>query len=102
MSEASEERVFVAVVCTDRHQHRRIRLTTARLHHSDRGMGFALQHFAPPMVDAEPRSMIGRESYTFICPKCRRTPQIRTDKWWSLLEAVAEAGQDELDISLLP
>ncbi|MEU4086490.1 hypothetical protein [Streptomyces aureus] len=102
MSEVNEERVFVAIVCTDRGQHRRIRLTTARLHHSDRGMSFALEHFAPPMADAEPRSMIGRESYTFLCPKCGRTSQIKADRCWQALEALAEAGRDELDISLLP
>lgn len=65
-------------------------------------MGFALQHFAPPMHDAEPRSMVSRGSYTFLCPKCGRTPQVKADRWWSLLDAMAEAGHDELDISLLP
>ncbi|MDT9681924.1 hypothetical protein RND61_07525 [Streptomyces sp. TRM76323] len=97
-----EERVFVAITCTDRGQHRRIRLTTARLHASDRGMGYALEHFAPPMRDAKPGSFIGRDSYVFICPRCGRTPQIKANKWWSLLEAVSAAGQGEFDISLLP
>lgn len=92
----------MAIVCTDRAQHRRIRLTTARLHLSDRGMNHALEHFAPPMADAGPRSSVGRESYTFICPRCGRNPQIKFDKWWRLLEAVAESGRDEFDISLLP
>jgi hypothetical protein len=102
MSEDNEERIFVAIVCTDKGQHRRRRLTTARLHWSDRGMSFAFQHFAPPMRDAEPRSLVGRESYTFVCPTCQRTPQIKAEAWWRLLESWAEAGHAEFDISLLP
>ncbi|MFE3390598.1 hypothetical protein [Streptomyces anulatus] len=102
MSEDNEQRIFVAIVCTDKGQHRRLRLTTARLHESDRGMSFALQHFAPPMAKAAPGSMISRQSYTFICPKCRRSPQMKAEAWWQLLDAWAGAGKDELDISLLP
>ncbi|MFI2643258.1 hypothetical protein [Streptomyces sp. NPDC018610] len=102
MAEDNEQRTFMAITCTDRSQHRRIRLTTARLHLSDRGMNYALEHFAPPMADAEPETLVGRESYTFVCPRCGRTPQIKFDKWWKLLEELAEAGRDEFDISLLP
>ncbi|MFC4033873.1 hypothetical protein ACFO3J_20660 [Streptomyces polygonati] len=65
-------------------------------------MSFALVHFAPPMADAKPHSAIGKNSYTFICPLCFRTPQVKADRWWTMLEAVAAAGLDQLDISLLP
>ncbi|WP_156301888.1 hypothetical protein [Streptomyces sp. e14] len=102
MPEDDEQRTFIAIVCTDKGQHRRLRLTTARLLPSERGMSFALEHFAPPMRNAAPSSMVSRESYTFICPKCRRSPLIKAEAWWRLLEAWAEAGHDEFDISLLP
>ncbi|GAA4686281.1 hypothetical protein GCM10023347_47030 [Streptomyces chumphonensis] len=93
---------YICIVCTDRGQHGGIRLTTARKTSEERGMSFALEHFAPPMADAEPRSMIGHDSYTFICPRCGRTPQIQRERWWRIVDAAAEEGMDELDISRLP
>jgi hypothetical protein len=94
--------IFVAIICTDRGQHRRTRLTTARLRLSERGMNWPMERFSPPMPDAKPHSFVGRESYTFVCPRCTRTPQIKADKWWMLLEAVAKERRNEFDISLLP
>jgi hypothetical protein len=94
---------FVRVVCTDRGQHGRVLLTTARRElNGEQGMSFALQYFAPPMRDAESESLTGRESYVFRCPRCTRTPQIKADRWWAAVEAVVLADLDELDISLLP
>lgn len=86
--------IFVSIVCTDRGQHRRTRLTTARMRRSERGMNWPLERFAPPVPDAKPQS--------FVCPRCTRTPQVKTDKWWMLLEAVVMDHQKEFDISLLP
>ncbi|MET8055838.1 hypothetical protein AB0F05_35350 [Streptomyces microflavus] len=94
--------IFVSIVCTDRGQHRRTRLTTARMRRSERGMNWPLERFAPPVPDAKPQSFVCREAYTFVCPRCTRTPQVKTDKWWMLLEAVVMDHQKEFDISLLP
>ncbi|MFK0235946.1 hypothetical protein [Streptomyces vinaceus] len=94
--------IFVSIVCTDRGQHRRTRLTTARMRQSERGMNWPMERFAPPMPGAEPQSFICREAYTFVCPRCTRTPQVKADKWWMLLEAVVMDHQREFDISLLP
>ncbi|MGY0231157.1 hypothetical protein [Longispora urticae] len=94
---------FMAIVCTDRSQHKKIRLTTARrMLTGERGMSRALERFAPPMRDAQPHSMVGRDSYTFVCPLCTRTPQITRERWWEIVEEFARAGLGELDISLLP
>lgn len=95
---------FVSVVCTDRGQHKRVLLTTARRELDGiRGMSHALQYFAPPMGDqATPGSFTGRSSYTFRCPHCTRTPQIQGERWWWLLDEIIRADGDEIDISLLP
>ena len=95
---------FVLVICTDRGQHKPILLTTARRElDGSRGMNHALRYFAPPMGNkARPESLTGRESYTFLCPLCPRTPQVRADRWWRYLDDVVRAGLDRFDISLLP
>ena len=94
---------FMPVVCTDRGQHKPVLLTTARRHlDGTRGMSYALKYFAPPMSNALPNSLIGRESYVFRCPRCPRTPSIRADRWWDLIDALVRADGDRMDISLLP
>lgn len=93
---------FVFIICTDRGQHERVLLTTARRElDGSRGMNYALRWFAPPMTDAQAGSSIGRNSYTFACPRCTRTPQIKADRWWELVDNVVRLDLDELDISLL-
>ena len=98
-----EHDYFLFIVCTDRGQHKRILLTTARRSLTgERGMNHALVCFAPPMKDAEPDTLTSRESYVFRCPKCGRTPHIRNDRWWALIESAVRADLDDLDLSLLP
>lgn len=93
---------FVTIICSDRGQHQRVRLTNARRElDGSRGMSHALRYFAPPMDDAEPRSLISTSSYVFRCPRCCRTPQVTADRWWKLVDAAASAGLDEIDISVL-
>jgi hypothetical protein len=91
-------------VCTDKGQHARTMLTTARRElDGSHGMNHALEHFAPPEGDrAKPLTATGRDSYVFICPRCSRTPHIRRDHWWRAIDDLGRLGVDELDISLLP
>lgn len=96
----------IAVICTDRGQHKRIRLTTARKDLWTDGstswsMTHALRHFAAPDEDAEPLDVISRHSYTFICPLCRRNPAIEKDKWWSAIERLDDIHVREIDLSLV-
>lgn len=94
---------FLFIICTDRGQHDRVLLTTARRElDGSHGMNNALRWFAPPMKDAEPGSSMGRESYIFACPVCTRTPQIKADRWWNLVDEAVRRNLEELDISLLP
>lgn len=94
---------FLLVYCSDRGQHEPVLLTTARRElDGTHGMNLALRFFAPPMYDAEPNSPMSRESYSFRCPRCRRTPRIKGAKWWSIVDDYGRAGRTELDISLLP
>jgi hypothetical protein len=95
-------RYFMPVVCTDRGQHEPVLLTTARRHlDGTRGMNYALEYFAPPMSDAYERSGVGRGSYVFRCPRCPRTPTIKADRWWDLLDALVRADGQRMDVSLL-
>lgn len=92
----------VGIVCTDRGQHARFRLTMARREaDGSHGMTHAFRYFASPMRNAEPGSMMGRSSYVFRCPACPRTPQVKAARWWQLVDEMRAAGFTELDISLL-
>ena len=94
---------FVQVVCTDKGQHKRMLLTTARRElNGGHGMNFALRYFAPPNPHAEAHTAQGHDAYVFRCPRCRRTPHIRSDRWWQAVDDLGRLGVDELDISLLP
>jgi hypothetical protein len=93
---------FIWIVCTDRGQHEPVLLTTARRElDGTRGMNHALNFFAPPDVEATERSGSALGAYVFRCPKCPRTPQIKADRWWQLLDEPVRADADRLDISLL-
>lgn len=104
MQSGREVAFFLPVVCTDRGQHKRRLLTVARRElDGSGGMSSALEWFAPPMgAEAEPRSLIGRDSYIFACPSCSRKPQINRAKWWNLVDEAGRARLRELDLSLLP
>lgn len=93
--------VFLPVVCTDRGQHKHTRLTTViRELDGTRHMPRALEAFAPPMgAKAKPGSRMSRNAYTFICPKCGRTPQVRADRWWDIALRHAQRGLPWIDVS---
>ena len=94
---------FVFVVCTDRAQHKRTLLTTARRDlGGGHGMNNALNCFAPPDPNAKERTATGRDSYVFWCPRCTRTPHINKERWWQIIDEMGRHGLDELDLSLLP
>ena len=94
---------FVLIVCTDRGQHKQVTLSTARRElDGTHGMNHAWEHFAPPDPDARPLSAVGRKSYVFVCPKCGRTPQVKFERWWHLVDELGRVGFSHLDISLLP
>ncbi|MGV9426602.1 hypothetical protein ACWDO7_20235 [Streptomyces sp. NPDC003656] len=97
------EEYRVAIVCTDKGQHARVRLTMARREaDGSHGMTYAFMYFASPMRDAKAGSMIGRNSYIFRCPACPRTPQVEATRWWQIVDEMRAAGFTELDVSLLP
>jgi len=94
---------FVFVVCTDRGQHKRVLLTTARRElGGGHGMNNALKNFAPPDPDAKPGSAFGRDAYIFTCPRCPRTPHINQARWWEIIDELGRRGVGELDLSMLP
>ena len=95
---------FIYVVCTDRNQHRRVLLTTARRElDGSHGMNFAFRWFSPPVNETrEEFSTISHESYEFRCPRCPRNPRLGAQQWWSLVDDFGRRGLHELDISLLP
>ena len=99
----AEADFFVFVVCTDRGQHKRMLLTTARRELGcGHGMNSALQWFAPPDPDAGAGTATGHDSYVFWCPRCTRAPHIKKERWWQTIDELGRLGIRELDISLLP
>lgn len=96
----------IGIVCTDRGQHKRTRLTTAGERYYKDGrpemfMSHALRNFAPPMADAEDGTRISRHSYVFRCPLCGRMPTIHRDRWWAGVRRAHEAGLAEIDLSVI-
>ena len=49
-------------------------------------MNHALKFFAPPDTEATERSGLALGAYVFRCPRCPRTPQVKADRWWQLLD----------------
>lgn len=94
---------FLPVVCTDRHQHPAARLTTViRQLNGELSMSRALEAFAPPMGDeAEPATLMSRDSYTFFCKRCGRTPVVSRDRWWQLPLLMVRANISTLDVSFV-
>lgn len=94
---------FLPVICTDRGQHKRVRLTTV-IRELDGGlhMSRAFEAFAPPMgKEAEPETLVSRNAYTFVCPRCNRSPQVGRDRWWYLVREYARVAAPWVDISKL-
>ncbi|SFN62646.1 hypothetical protein SAMN05216219_1513 [Mycetocola miduiensis] len=103
MMSGREVDFYLPVVCTDRGQHKETRLTAAiREMNGELHMPNALEAFSPPMgKEATPGSMMSRGAYTFICPRCSRTPQIKAARWWELVRRHAVVGAQVLDVSLI-
>lgn len=95
--------VFLPVVCTDRGAHRHLRLTTViRELEGELHMPRAFEAFAPPMGKrARPGSLVGRSSYTFICRRCGRTPEVERNRWWNVALRHAQEGLRWIDVSYL-
>lgn len=96
----------VSVTCTDQGQHKKMYLSTISQllwsdGHTSHHMSHFLRHFAAPDKTAEPGEAVSHTSYTFICPTCRRNPNIEREKWWTSVDAVHAAGLDEIDLSVI-
>jgi len=97
---------LMAVVCTDRGQHKRTRLGDVRWY----ACGLWLmtvpesrhQSFFPPEADKG-------DNYVFACPRCGRTPYFARTKWVGAMEGRLHprnwsngVSRADLDISELP
>lgn len=120
----------LAIVCTDRGQHKKVRMTTVVWRSYEAGapdkpvmlgllMGTASGsirrgNFVPPWVDGNPLRPAGspadgsppppgwsRSSYDFWCPKCGRTTRIRAERWWQIVDGARRVGMTEFDLSAL-
>lgn len=72
----------INIICTDRGQHTRCMIAA---------------HVGKNDLPAD-----GRDVHTFRCPRCRRAPQIRLDRWPAIVDQLRAAGRTEMDVSLLP
>lgn len=103
VGEGREVDLFLPVVCTDRGQHQHVRLTTViREMDGTLHMPRALEAFAPPLGDwAEPGKLGSRNSYTFQCRRCSRTPVVEPARWWNIVLRHALHGFEQIDVSFL-
>lgn len=102
------ERWTVEIVCTDRGQHKRTWMTRFIWDGPEEGWrsfipGQRPAHdmYGPPDVDAEPGSLVSRESYGFCCSRCDRWPKVHRDRWLKLLDGARSVGMTEFDVSRL-
>lgn len=108
----------VAIICTDRGQHKRTRLTTWVFWESDpQDASPRLRPWAdrddwtrvarPEEEDVMSRLPRGgwhgawssRDSFTFRCPRCSRTPRRDRVAWLKLMEDSRRVGAPEFDVS---
>lgn len=99
---------IMAIVCTDRGQHKRTRLADVRWY-SD-----GYWHMTCPVSKTlsfyPPKNKEGEDSnYVFVCPRCTRTPYFSRVKWISALENRFHprhwsdgASRAEFDVSEVP
>ncbi len=93
----------IAIVCTDRGQHKSTRITTYWWEPGPdgeelTGMSRALESFSPP-DPTEAAGSLSRTSYTFHCARCGREPVITPDRWRAGVDAARRAGIAEIDLS---
>lgn len=103
VGEGREVDLFMPVVCSNRGQHHRARLTTViREMSGELHMPRAFEAFAPPLGDlAEEGELGSRDSYTFWCRRCSRTPVVEPIRWWNLVLRHAYEGIERIDVSFL-
>lgn len=90
----------IALVCTDRGQHKRIRLTTLEGWWPKDGVD------AGPVVYTRD---VGRHwgpagdglPQEFSCPLCRRNPQVRGERWHELTRGMLNSSAQQFDVSYL-
>ncbi len=99
---------LMAIVCTDRGQHKRTRLADVRWYaHGHWRMTSPVskhQSFHPPL------NRDGQHSnYVFDCPRCARTPYFSRSKWIEIVEGRfhprtwdAGGARAEFDVSEVP
>lgn len=93
----------LAVICTDRGQHKRIRLATVD-GWVNRIDGTDLLHMPREgrTFNSPARNPHGAPfPYEFRCPICHRVLQVKADRWLRVVESVWRAGLDGLDVSYL-
>ena len=119
----------IALVCTDRGQHDRVRLGTVLWDNADGGRRYMLPSdaYTPPRSEVrfrraargqrdywrrEPRMWpteweaprpASDNAHNFACPRCPRTPQIHDGpRWDRMLDEARRVGVREIDLSWLP
>ncbi|RZU32711.1 hypothetical protein BKA19_2413 [Blastococcus saxobsidens] len=98
---------IMAVVCTDRGQHKRTRLGDVRWYADGWRVTWPAssrhQSFLPPENKEGANS-----NYIFDCPRCTRTPYFSRAKWLELIEGRFHprnwgvGDRAEFDVSLIP
>lgn len=97
----------LAVVCTDRGQHKRIRLATVEWWSPRPGVEGEEELMRMPDVGRhwsapEPNPHGAPMPYEFRCPICRpRCTQVKADRWRRLADAARLTGLDSIDVSHL-
>ncbi|WP_148574952.1 hypothetical protein [Nocardioides caldifontis] len=94
----------LAVICTDRGQHKRTRLTTVTWWRplkgnepDQRDMSAVGRHWDAPSANPHGSTL----PYEFWCGVCRRNTQVTADRWWRLAEGARTRDMRDLDVSYL-
>lgn len=97
------------IVCSDRGQHSPTRLARFDRHaDGTRRVSGPYRSWFPPFPegsheDADELADLSRESYSFCCMNCGRTPRVNVDKFiHTYVRRAFDAGLNEVDVSWLP
>lgn len=89
----------VAIVCTDRGQHSRMRLTTARWWQPNDGAEpdqVSMLEMGRKFYQAS-----GNDRYEFWCAKCKRRPWVSATRWGQILDRLFHDRAVEFNVSYL-